>query len=33
MNAVEIEEAIQKIIDGTLPKHRYEPKEGKIIDN
>ncbi len=26
-----IEEAIQKLIDGTLPKHRYEPKEGRII--
>jgi hypothetical protein len=27
-----IEEAIQKLIDGTLPKHRYEPKEGRIIE-
>ncbi len=26
-----IEEAIQKLIDGTLPKHRYEPNEGRII--
>lgn len=26
-----IEEAIQKLIDGTLPKYRYEPKEGRII--
>lgn len=25
-----IEEAIQKLIDGTLPKFRYEPKAGKI---
>lgn len=28
-----IEEAIQKLIEGTLPKHRYEPKEGRIISN
>lgn len=27
-----IEEAIQKLIDGTLPKHRYEPKEGRIVE-
>ncbi|PXA04007.1 hypothetical protein DDZ13_08150 [Coraliomargarita sinensis] len=26
-----IEEAIQKLIDGTLPRHRYEPKEGRIV--
>ncbi len=26
-----IEEAIQKLIDGNLPKHRYKPKEGWII--
>ncbi|MCC5840400.1 MAG: GIY-YIG nuclease family protein [Opitutales bacterium] len=25
-----IEEAIQKLIDGTLPKYRYDPKEGQI---
>ena len=25
-----IEEAIQKLVNGTLPKHRYEPKEGRI---
>lgn len=28
-----IEEAIQKLIDGTLPKHRYEPKEGRIVSS
>lgn len=28
-----IEEAIQKLIDGTLPKFRYEPEEGKITEN
>ena len=28
-----IEEAIQKLIDGTLPKHRYEPQEGRIVEN
>ena len=27
-----IEEAIQKLIDGTLPKQRYEPKEGRIVE-
>ncbi len=27
-----IEEAIQKIIAGTLPKFRYEPEEGKTIE-
>ena len=27
-----IEEAIKKLIDGTLPKHRYEPKEGRIVN-
>ena len=27
-----IEEAIEKLIDGTLPKHRYEPQEGRIIE-
>ena len=26
-----IEEAIQKLINGTLPKFHYEPKDGKII--
>ena len=26
-----IEEAIRKLIDGTLPKYRYEPKEGRIV--
>ena len=25
-----IEEAIQKLIDGTLPKHQYNPAEGRI---
>ena len=28
-----IEEAIQKLIDGSLPKFRYEPEEGKITEN
>ena len=28
-----IEEAIQKLIDGTLPKHRYEPQEGRIVQS
>lgn len=28
-----IEEAIQRLIDGTLPKFRYDPKEGKITEN
>lgn len=27
-----IEEAIEKLIDGTLPKHRYEPQEGRIVE-
>ncbi len=27
-----IEEAIQKLIDGTLPNFRYEPKEGRILN-
>ena len=27
-----IEEAFQKLIDGTLPKHRYEPQEGRIVE-
>ncbi len=26
-----VEKAIQKLIDGTLPKYRYEPKEGRIV--
>lgn len=26
-----IEEAIQKLVEGTLPKHRYEPHEGRIV--
>lgn len=28
-----IEEAIQKLIDGTLPQFCYDPKEGKIVSN
>lgn len=28
-----IEEAIQKLIDGSLPKFRYEPEEGKIVSS
>ena len=28
-----IEEAIQKLIDGTLPEYRYEPQEGRIVKN
>lgn len=27
-----IEEAIQKLIDGTLPKFQYDPKEGRIVE-
>lgn len=28
-----IEEAIHKLLDGTLAKHRYEPKEGRIVES
>lgn len=28
-----IEEAIQKLIDGTLASFHYEPEEGKIVEN